>query len=308
MPLAEFPRPEGDNGRGMHWIPTTSSPPEIVDRYVAEAKGMGVKWMVFLNDGASVGPNDYLVARLKDAGIEPVMRIYTPAVSAIPGNVEEMVRHYVGMGVRYFQPFNEPNLGIEHPDGKPSVERYVNHWVEAAQAITRGGGLPGFGALAPGAEFDDKEFLRQALRQIKVRGASPTLDRAWLSMHNYAQNHAVDGANSTGFLRFNAYRDILQEELGRLMPMIGTEGGSYVGEGQDPTRPAMDETTAADTIRQVYEHMRAPEHREPWNMAYTWWVIANEAGGGRDAKFTDHALFRGNGSTNPLVDVLRKLG
>jgi hypothetical protein len=74
MSLGAYPHPNGDNGRGMHWIPTTSQSTDAVDRFVAEAKRMGVKWVTFLNDGANVGQNDYLVKKLVGAGIEPIMR------------------------------------------------------------------------------------------------------------------------------------------------------------------------------------------------------------------------------------------
>ena len=64
MALGQYPHPDGDNGRGMHWIPATKQSTAVVDRFVAEAQRMGVKWVTFLNDGASVGQNDYLVSKL----------------------------------------------------------------------------------------------------------------------------------------------------------------------------------------------------------------------------------------------------
>ena len=78
MPLSAYPHPDQDNGRGMHWIPTTKQSPADVDRFVAEAQRMGVKWVTFLNKGATIGDNDYLVTKLAGAGIEPVMRVYSP--------------------------------------------------------------------------------------------------------------------------------------------------------------------------------------------------------------------------------------
>src|SRR5438093_2927870 len=155
MALGEYPHPNGDNGRGLHWIPTTKQSKAVVDRFVAEAQKMGVKWVTFLNDGAAVGQNDYLVDKLVGAGIEPVMRLYSPRLEPIQGDIEGMVRHYAGMGVHYFQPYNEPNLSVEQPDGVPSVDRYLDAWIPAAQAIVRGGGLPGFGSLAPGGDKND---------------------------------------------------------------------------------------------------------------------------------------------------------
>jgi len=307
MPLSAYPHPNGDNGRGMHWVPTTNQSKAVVDRFVAEAQRMGVKWVTFLNDGAAVGQNDYLVSKLVGAGIEPIMRLYSPTIAPMKGDVEAMVRHYVGMGVHYFQPFNEPNLSCEHADGVPSVERYLDAWTSAARAIVRGGGLPGFGSLAPGGDKDDFEFLREALEGLRRRGALGMLDKAWLSMHNYTLNHAPnEQADSNGFFTFREYHNILRQALGRDLPIIGTEGGTYVGAQEDRSQPAVTAKMAVDWATDAYRYMR--EKREPWNFAYSYWVIANEAGGGTDERFKAHALFKADGSTSPIVGALRVLG
>ena len=75
LALNGYPHPHGDNGRGLHWIPTTTQSMATVDRFVAEAQRMGIKWVTLLNNGANVGDNDYLVGKLVGAGIEPVMRL-----------------------------------------------------------------------------------------------------------------------------------------------------------------------------------------------------------------------------------------
>ena len=307
MALDAYPHPNGDNGRGMHWVPTTKQSHAVVDRFVAEAQRMGVKWVTFLNEGANVGQNDYLVNKLVGAGIEPVMRLYSPKLEPIQGDVEDMVRHYVGMGVRYFQPYNEPNLSVEQPDGVPSVERYLNAWIPAAQAIVRGGGLPGFGSLAPGGDMSDIDFLTQAVDGLKARGQLGLLDRGWLSMHNYTHNHPIqERADTDGFFKFRAYHKILHDALGRDLPIIGTEGGTFVGEHEDTTLPAVDSATAVSMASQAYRYMR--DQREPWNFAYSFWTIANEAGGGSDTAFSQEALFNADGSASPIVGALRALG
>jgi hypothetical protein len=48
------------------------------------------------------------------------------------------------------------------------------------------------------------------------------------------------------------------------------------------------------------------KQREPWNFAYTHWVIANEEGGGHDPFFRHHALFQ-PGKTAEVVDRLKAL-
>lgn len=306
MALSAYPHPNSDNGRGMHWIPTTKQPKDVVDRFVAEAQRMGVKWVTFLNDGANIGDNDYLVDKLVGAGIEPVMRLYSSRLEPIKGDIQGMVQHYVGKGVHYFQPFNEPNLEIEQPDGKVSVDRYLDAWIPAAKAIVRGGGLVGFGSLAPGGDMNDIDFLRSALAGLKQRGALNLLNRGWMSMHNYTHNHPIEErADTDGFFKFRAYHQILRDALGRDLPIIGTEGGTFIGEQEDKTLPAVDARQAVTMAQQAYTYMR--DQREPWNFAYSYWTIANEAGGGHDASFREHALFRADGTVNPVVNALRAL-
>jgi hypothetical protein len=303
MALGAYPHPDGDNGRGMHWIPTTSQSTDAIDRFVGEAKRMGVKWVTFLNDGANIGQNDYLVKKLVGAGIEPIMRLWTPTIQPIQGDVEGMVRHYVDLGVHYFQPYNEPNLNDEQPDGKVSVDRYLDNWIPTAQAIIRGGGLPGFGSMAPGGDMDDQEFLTQAVAGLKDRGQLGLLNKGWLSMHNYTHNHPIEEPYTDGFFKFRNYHKILSDALGRDLPIIGTEGGTFVGEQEDKNMPAADANTVAQWANQAYTYMR--DRREPWNFAYSFWTIANDAGGGGDPRFNAEALFKGDGSVSQVVNTLR---
>jgi hypothetical protein len=307
LALNAYPHPNGDNGRGLHWVPTTKQDKSTVDRFVAEAQRMGVKWVTFLNDGASIGANDYLVSKLAGAGIEPVMRLYSPTLEPLQGDIEGMVRHYTALGVHYFQPFNEPNLICENPDGKVSVDRYLNAWIPAAKAIVRGGGLPGFGSMAPGGDFDDQQFLTAALAGLKARGDTGVLDKAWLSMHNYTWNHPIeDRGDGDGFFKFRAYHSIVQRALGRDLPIIGTEGGTFVGEQEDLKMAAVTPGMAADWTSQAFTYMR--DKREPWMFASSVWTIADLAAGGSDPRFEAQALFRADGSQNAIVSALQALG
>lgn len=298
MPLSQFPRPVGDNGRGMHWIPTISQSKGVVDRFVQELQEMKIKWAVILNGGTDSGRNDYLVQKLTQAGIMPVMRIYTPDVQPIPPEeLEALVRHYRDMGVYYYQIYNEPNLRVENGGRDPDVSRYLDMWVPAARAVARAGGLPGFGSLSPGGDMNDLEFLQKALRELKRRGQVDVLDRAWLSVHNYAGGHPIaDTGDGWGFFRYREYDELIRSELGRRMPMIGTEGGTYPGGG----------LTVQDQVERVRQSYAYMDQREPYFMAYSHWIIANEAGGGHDKTFSNQALFRPDG-VSPVVDALKEL-
>jgi hypothetical protein len=279
--LADFPHPPGDNGKGIHWIPTVSQPPEVVDRFVNEAVAMGMKWVVFLNEGTSVGANDYLVKRLVAAGIEPVMRVYTPGLVPIEDDLSDMVRHYGDLGVNYFQLYNEPNLMVETGGQYPNVDKYLDLWIPAAQQVIKAGGLPGFGALSPQGEMDDRVFLQQALINMKERGQAQLLGRSWLAMHNYTGPRAL--TDPEGFLRFQQYDRIIQATVGRSMPIIGTEGGTHITEH-------VSEQQQVAMVTGAYDYMR---QREPYNFAYTYWIIAN----GHDSAWDNHALIRADGPT-----------
>ena len=291
MALADYPHPPADNGRGIHWIPTVSQSKETVDKYVKEAVDMGMKWVVFLNDGASIGANDYLVKKLAAAGIEPVMRIYTPGVVPVSGDVTAMVKHYTEMGVHYFQIYNEPNLRVE-TGGKPAnVAQYVKLWSDVAEKVIAGGGLPGFGALSPQGETDDREFLQQALQTLENTGKLHLLDKGWLAMHNYTGPRPLNDPN--GFLRFKQYDDIIRQTLGRPLPIIGTEGGTHVS-------PLVSTQQQINMVTGAYEYML---HREPYNFAYTYWIIAN----GHDPAWDAQALFKKDGSATPLAQALKAM-
>jgi hypothetical protein len=167
--------------------------------------------------------------------------------------------------------------------------------------------LPGFGALAPGGDKDDCQFLTEALDGLKARGQLGLLDRGWLSMHNYTLNHPIDPTSGgDGFFKFRTYHQILSQALGRDLPIIGTEGGTFVGEQEDKSMPATDATTVANWATQAYSYMRT--QREPWNFTYTFWTIANELGGGTDPHFSQEALFKADGTVSPVVNALQALG
>jgi hypothetical protein len=281
MPLSSFPVPPGNNGRGVHWIPTVSQTPDVVDKFVAEAAQMGMKWVLFLNEGANIGANDYLVQRLKETGIEPMMRIYTPGLAPVDGDIKEMVSHYTQLGINYFQLYNEPNLMVETGGQYPNVDQYLDLWVPAAQQVLAGGGLPGLGALSPQGEMDDRDYLRQTLEKLKARGQAGVLNKSWLAMHNYTGPRPMEDPD--GFMRFRQYDTIIRAALGRQMPIIGTEGGTHITEH-------VSEAQQVAMVTDAYKYM---ENREPYNFAYTYWILAN----GPDPAWEEHALIRKDGPT-----------
>ena len=59
--------------------------------------------------------------------------------------------------------------------------------------MVNAGGLPGFAPLWQGGDYDDLQFLSQALTAIQERGHQAVLDKAWIAMHNYNLSEPVAG-------------------------------------------------------------------------------------------------------------------
>ena len=286
IPYQAFPVPPGDNGWGMHWIPTVSQSSEAVDRYVNELVKMHIKWAVFLNDGTNIGDNDYLVDKLVANGIMPVMRLYRAGVLPYGSDVGALVRHYRARGVYYYQIYNEPNVNIENHQGFANPNQYAIAWAQTAREIVNNGGLPGIGAFSPGGEYSHYDFLDRTLRALKYNGDEALLNHAWLSIHNYHGTRAYDDPG--GFLLFRDYDEIVRSQLGRSLPMVGTEGGSY----------STDPQVAKNLLIYQYTYMR---DAEPYLLAFSYWVLANQAAGGNDSAWEWQSLFKEGGWVHPVV-------
>lgn len=285
IPYEAFPTPSGNNRWGIHWIPTISQDRAVVDRFVAEVVRMHIKWVVFLNEGADTSSNDYLVERLVANGIMPIMRLYRSGVLAYDGDIGAMVAHYRAKGVYYYQLYNEPNVNDENHQGFANPNQYASAWAATARKVINNGGLPGIGALSPGGAYDHFDFLDRTLRALEFNGEAHLLNHAWLSAHNYHGLRPYDDPN--GFLLFRRYDEIVRSHLGRSLPIIGTEGGSYSDNPEEEKR----------FITFQYTYMR---HAEPYFLAFSYWLLANNEGGSHDSAWEWQALFRA-GFVHPAV-------
>lgn len=285
IPYQAFPTPRANNGWGVHWVPTVSQDAGVVDRFVGEVARMHMKWVVFLNDGDNTTDNNYLVEKLVANGIMPVMRIYRSDTSPYDGDIGGMVAHYRAKGVYYYQIYNEPNVNVENGQGFANPNQYATYWAAAARQVAANGGLPGIGAFSPGGEYNHNDFLDRTLRALEFNGDAYLLNHTWLSVHNY---HGTRPNNDPGgFLLFRRYNEIVESHLGRSLPMIGTEGGSY----------SSDRNTEKNLLVFQYTYMR---DAEPYFLAFSSWLLANSEGGARDPAWEWQALFQ-PGFVHPVV-------
>lgn len=296
LPLTSFPRPANDNGRGLHWFPTTYQTRAVVDRFIPELSALRIRWLVILqgmNDWDLIA-NDYLVQQLVAEGIVPIMRIDRQVGPMDWQRLGWVVARYRERGVRYFQIYNEPNADDEWGTEAPhSPERFIAYWIQAAEVVAANGGLPGLAPVSPQKDHSDLVFFQGALAELKRLRRFDLANLMWVSVHNYGD---FDRANPTddGFFRYKSYAAIVQQVFGGSLPVIVTEGGTSNAEEM------------ANVIAPMYRFLAS--EREPYFLAFAPWLIGNAIGGGRDARWESAAWFTGTLSQivpRPVVEQAR---
>jgi hypothetical protein len=278
LPLSSFPRPTNDNGRGLHWFPTTFQTRAVVDRFIPELKAMKIRWVVILQgmEDWNMIANDYLIDRLAERaeGIMVVMRIDRQVGAMDWQRLGWIVARYRERGVRYFQIYNEPNAQDEWSTREsPTPERFVAYWIQAAEVIAANGGLPGFAPMSPQRDDSDLVFFQAALEELERLKRFDLMNQMWVSVHNYGD------LTGDGFFRYRRYDAITRNTFGGSLPIVITEGG------------LADAEQTANVIAPMYRLVQ--NERESYLLAFAPWLIGNAVGGGHDPRWESAAWFIG---------------
>ncbi len=147
------------------------------------------------------------IPALLAANITPIVRIYRPQFSDKPADAQAYasIQSYISAGVRWFELWNEPNLGNEwashlEPGLDPeNIEVYIapmmNHWIEWAERVIEMGGYPGFISLGPGAvrRHAATIWLRNMMGYLRTahysRFRAVLGNGLWFADHPYIYNH-----------------------------------------------------------------------------------------------------------------------
>lgn len=185
------------NPRGMHNEGVYRYRPE---RYTQIRSG----WVKLVSANDEFVPN---IPELLAAGITPIVRIYRARSCGQPADAAAYaaIERYINAGVRWFELWNEPNLGNEWPEAlEPGMDPnniagyiapLMNHWMDWAERVAQLGGYPGFIALSPGDSLpfaatvwmrNMMQYLRDAhydrFRYVQGNGL-------WCATHPYIYNH-----------------------------------------------------------------------------------------------------------------------
>ncbi len=185
------------NPRGIH---NTNVYIYHLDRYQQIRSG----WVKLVSAEDEFANN---VPELLRAGITPIIRIYRPGSCGQPADARAYadIRRYVQAGARWFELWNEPNLGNEWPAGLPFaidptdrenvIAPLMTHWLDWAERVIDLGGYPGFIPLAestspPHAAIPWLEAMVGYLREAHNQRFRAVIGGGlWCATHPYIYNH-----------------------------------------------------------------------------------------------------------------------
>lgn len=289
MNIRDYPRPQNDNGIGMHFrldLREDDNHPFISE---------GVKWLQLIHaKWALIAGGDWLqigkaAPLIWAAGIMPICRLVCKIDRPFI-DWEDGVKTMLDLGIPpYIQVFNEPGDDREW-NHHPNIQSYGQRWADAAARVFDAGGLPGIQVLG----LDEWQAAYEA---VKANNRMDIWDKAWFCLHNAGINHPplypyddvnlhgtpVDEAtyaqfqwgasfeqvneirqksakpdatimtDDTAVLRFLEYRQWMLDSLGFSLPIIGGEAGWSWGANDDLRYPKIDENLHADYHKGMYE-------------------------------------------------------
>ena len=324
MNLLDYPRPKGDTGVGFHWFPDHYHyEKRYFDTFVPELKAMGASWLLVLSDGVNTIP-DWFLRGLIEQDIEPIIRVYTRFVTFIDqAALRRACKHYASLGVHYVHVFNEPNLKLEWAEWNPErlPARFMDYLIPCLETMYSVEGIiPVFTPLAPGGDYWDTSFLKEALAILNQKGKKYLYDKMAIGIHNYGFNKPLTFGkggskrwtcarpyqrppgceDQTGFYLFEWYDEIVSQLTGRRLPFIGCENGMRLGDADDPRSPAINEALHAERHAAMCQMtMKGELPYYFFNNAF--WLLAAED----DNFFVRHSWYRPNGDPRLPQSVAR---
>ena len=327
MDIKAYWRPKGDTGIGFHYYPNMHHYSKTdLDFWLPELKAMGASWLVLLSEVGSPIPAFFLTELIK-AGIEPLIRVYTPTVRPIDQKtLRSLLEIYRKLGVHYVHVYNEPNLTNEWDWAewtKPAlVDRFMEMLIPCLETTKSVGLYPVFTPLSPGGNYWDTVFLKTALDYLVLKGKESLFDTMAVAIHNYVSNKPLDwgkggparwpdarpyycpedSQDHVGFYLFEWYDAIIRTRLGRSLPMLSYENGPIVGARDHAKYPTVDEARHASIAVEMTQMLMdnvVPDYL--FNNAF--WLLANS----HSSPFEGHAWYRESGHRLPAIQAMKSL-
>lgn len=301
--LKMWPRPDADNGRGMHYLQAPSGDDFEARQHIARMKALGIRWV--LVNYTSRAHLLHLAPLFARSGMMVIWRPWLRAYVEYEHWAAD-VAFLRSLGLPpYMQIYNEPSLGQEWDDRPIDQALYLKHALPAIRAVYDAGGYVGL-------QHIDQEWLRVTLRRMKAEGMNDVFNRLYFLPHPYGFNHPPEYTKDEfGVLGFRFYAQVFREEIGFVPMMIAGEGGWRPGEAQDANYPPISDALHRDYSLAVYRWFATGtlsdgEPLPDYLFAFCTWIIADsfDAAAWYDSESGDRRLTIEAISTMP--DVKRR--
>lgn len=276
----ETPRPNHDNGRCMHFVPTGQYDDSTLNTNVARMKDLGVTWTLALYDDENVLAR--AAKAFGEAGIMPVWRKQLKIDQAPSGyawgrDIEIMKRYGnddINKNGPLIQLYNEPGDDREWSNGSPNFSVYLNNFTAMSQRIMAAGGRVG-------VQLQDAGELAALIAKIqsdKTIDQKAYWDRIFFIPHLYANGNPSNWANDEiGALGFRQYAEVFQKELGFVPPMIVGEGGPEIKEHPNDN-PKVTQDMHAQYVADIYNQFTSGKMTDgrplpDYLLAFCNWII-----------------------------------
>jgi hypothetical protein len=248
MTLQDWPRPAQDNGLCIHFIPEEYHTPENLDHQISRLVDMKMKWVLVIY--ADEIQLQMAAPKFRDAGITVVWRkMLYPGDKYFDWGRDVQVLQSLGVAP-YIQIYNEPSVEVLWEDPPVREEAFMNDLLKAARDVYNAGGYAGL-------QFVDPQWLRDALREIKLHGGERIFQRMFFVPHPYGLNHPPSyQEDMNSVLGFLTFAQVFQEEIGFVPPMIAGEGGWKYGASDDNRFPKIDDQLHRDYHLEMFNWFR----------------------------------------------------
>lgn len=297
LELQDFPRPQDDNGLGIHFLATGYYNEEDLDKQIARMKELHLKWatVVYTDENHL----EIAARKFSEAGIFVVWRkALKPYQKYFSWQRDiDIIKKY--NLPPYMQLYNEAELEVEWDDQPQDRDLFMRNLLTAAKDVYNAGGYPGIQLL-------DEDWLREFINQVYARKGEALFHRMFFIPHAYGVNHPPEyQEDTTGVLGFRAYATIFFKRLGFVPPFIVGEGGWKIGSAEDNRYPKITDELHRDYTLAVYDWFRTGKLSNgaklpDYLFAFNMWMLSgpDEAGAWYDSSFGDRTL---------TIDAVKKI-
>jgi hypothetical protein len=289
MTLKDWPRPDQDNGLGIHFLLTGYYDGAELDKQIARMESMHLKWALVLY--ADENQLELAAQKFKQAGIMVVWRkTLRPYQRYSSWGRDIDILKSIGMPP-YLQLYNEPEVPAEWDDQPINPDQYFANLLQATKDVYNAGGYPGIQLL-------DEDNLRRFIDEIYARKGEAIFQRMFFIPHAAGLNHPpayVEDVN--GVLGFRTYAAIFFKRLGFVPPFIIGEGGWKIESQEDNRFPPIDDQLHRDYTLAVFNWFRTGKLSNggalpDYLFAFCPWMLAgaDEAGAWYDSFKGDRTL------------------